>query len=72
MNRARTQGKVKWFDARKGFGFIEPANGGNDIFVHITALQKSGIENLTEGQSVEFDIGEARGKTCAMNISRAA
>lgn len=49
-------GTVKWFNAQKGFGFIEPAEGGNDIFVHITALERAGISSLNEGQKLSFEV----------------
>ena len=49
-------GTVKWFNPRKGFGFIEPEGGDNDVFVHISAVQKSGLDSLNEGQKVEFTL----------------
>ncbi|HKG74483.1 MAG TPA: cold-shock protein [Aestuariivirgaceae bacterium] len=63
-------GKVKWFDARKGFGFIEPEGGGSDVFVHISAVERAGLSNLAEGQRVSFDEQRdpKRGKTSAGNI----
>jgi cold shock protein len=63
-------GKVKWFDARKGFGFIEPEGGGSDVFVHISAVERAGLTNLAEGQRVSFDEQRdpKRGKTSAGNI----
>ena len=48
-------GTVKWFNAQKGFGFIQPDNGGKDVFVHATALERAGIQGLREGQKVKFD-----------------
>ena len=63
-------GKIKWFDARKGFGFIEPEGGGSDVFVHISAVERAGLTNLAEGQRVSFDEQRdpKRGKTSAGNI----
>ena len=54
------QGKVKWFNTTKGFGFIEPSDGGNDVFVHISAVQKSGLKGLAEDQLVNFELVEGR------------
>lgn len=62
------QGKVKWFNAQKGFGFIEPSTGGKDVFVHISALERAGISNLAEGQSVSYDVVDGRGKSAAANL----
>lgn len=64
-------GKVKWFNSTKGFGFIQPENGGNDVFVHISALERAGIRNLNEGQRVSFDIEENRGRASACNLQLA-
>ncbi|MBI1363698.1 MAG: cold-shock protein [Proteobacteria bacterium] len=61
-------GKVKWFNTTKGFGFIQPAEGGNDVFVHISALQKAGLDRLDDGQAVQYDLEENRGRTSAVNI----
>ena len=65
-----TTGTVKWFNATKGFGFIQPDNGGKDAFVHISAVERAGLRNLTEGQKVEFDIVTDRrtGKQAADNL----
>ncbi len=65
-------GTVKWFNPQKGFGFIQPDNGGKDVFVHISAVEKSGIGNLIEGQKIEFDIQSERGKESAHNLRKAA
>ena len=51
-----SKGTVKWFNNQKGFGFIQPEDGGNDVFVHITAVERAGMTGLSEGQKVSFDI----------------
>ena len=61
-------GKVKWFNATKGFGFIQPDQGGADVFVHISALQKAGIDGLADGQAVSYELQTERGKTSAGNL----
>ncbi len=62
-------GTVKWFNGRKGFGFIVPDEGENDVFVHITAVQEAGLEGLEEGQKVEFELKEGpNGKTVAVDL----
>ncbi len=61
-------GTVKWFNATKGFGFIEPDDGGKDVFVHITAVQAAGLQGLNEGQRVSYEITEQRGKSSAANL----
>ena len=64
-----TTGTVKWFNPRKGFGFIAPDGGENDVFVHISAVQSSGLDELAEGQKVEFTLEEQKnGKQAAENI----
>ena len=64
-----TTGTVKWFNAQKGFGFIQPDNGGKDAFVHISAVERAGMNELREGQKVSFEIEEGqRGKTSAVNL----
>ncbi|MAH06080.1 MAG: cold-shock protein [Pseudomonadota bacterium] len=65
-------GTVKWFNPEKGFGFIQPADGGKDVFVHISAVTEAGLQTLNEGQSVEFDIVESRGKEAAGNLKAVA
>lgn len=63
------KGTVKWFDAKKGYGFIVPDDGSEDAFVHISALQQAGLSGLDEGQKVEFDLARGRnGKMAAQNI----
>lgn len=61
-------GTVKWFNPAKGFGFIQPDQGGNDVFVHISALEGLGINTLNEGQRVSYELATQRGKTAAANI----
>lgn len=61
-------GKVKWFNPVKGFGFIQPDQGGPDVFVHITALEGLGIKTLNEGQAVSYELTTQRGKTAASNL----
>lgn len=66
-------GTVKWFNATKGFGFIQPDTGSADVFVHISAVERAGISNLVEGQKVNFEIEQDRrtGKSAAGNLSLA-
>ena len=64
-------GTVKWFNPDKGFGFIQPQDGGKDVFVHITALQAGGISNLSDGQKVTYDVVAERGKQAAANLKLA-
>lgn len=64
-------GTVKWFNPNKGFGFIEPENGGGDVFVHISAVQNSGLNGLDEGQKIEFEVQEENGKQSACNLKTA-
>ncbi len=61
-------GTVKWFNPGKGFGFIAPSDGSKDVFVHISAVDRSGLGTLTEGQKVSFDVTSERGKTAATNL----
>ena len=58
-------GTVKWFNPNKGFGFIEPDQGDKDVFVHISAVEKAGIDRLNDGQKVSYEIVESRGKEAA-------
>ncbi len=66
------QGTVKWFNAQKGFGFIQPDNGGADVFVHISAVEKAGMRSLNEGQKVSYEVTSDRGKEAATNLQSAA
>ena len=62
------RGKVKWFNSQKGFGFIVPDSGGKDVFVHISAVERAGLRNLNEGQAIEFELEENRGRMAAVNL----
>ena len=68
-----TQGTVKWFNSQKGYGFIQPDDGGKDVFVHIRAVERAGMSNLNEGQKVSFDVVADRrtGKSSAENLRAA-
>ena len=61
-------GTVKWFNPTKGYGFIQPSNGGKDVFVHISAVEKAGLSTLNEGQTVEYEEVPNKGKTSAENL----
>ena len=65
-------GTVKWFNPTKGFGFIQPDQGGTDVFVHISALEKAGLRSLDEGQKVSYELATEKGKTSAANLKLAA
>ena len=65
-----TKGTVKWFDAKKGYGFITPDDGGKDAFVHISAVQASGL-NIKDGSKVEYDATEKNGSISAENLKQA-
>lgn len=69
----QTTGTIKWFNDQKGFGFIQPNNGGDDIFVHISAVEKAGWRTLKEGQSISFDVQNdpKSGKKSAANLKEA-
>lgn len=65
-------GTVKWFNATKGFGFIEPEGGSKDVFVHISAVERSGLQGLNDGQKVTFDVEAGRdGRESAVNLALA-
>ena len=61
-------GTVKWFNSQKGFGFIQPSDGGKDVFVHISAVERAGLSGLNEGQKVSYDVVTERGKSAAGNL----
>jgi CspA family cold shock protein len=63
------RGTVKWFNSQKGYGFIQhTGGGGSDVFVHISAVERAGLRSLNEGQQIEFETEENRGKTSAVNL----
>jgi CspA family cold shock protein len=62
-------GTVKWFNAQKGYGFIEPDEGGKDVFVHISAVERAGMGALSGGQKVKYDVTMDRGKAAAANLA---
>jgi cold shock protein len=63
-------GTVKWFNEQKGYGFIQPDNGGKDVFVHVTAVERSGLRGLAEGQKISYELqnDQRSGKTSAVNL----
>jgi CspA family cold shock protein len=65
-------GTVKWFNPTKGFGFIQPESGGQDVFVHISAVERAGLNTLNEGQKVSYELVTDKGKTSAGNLKLAA
>jgi cold shock protein len=72
QNQQREHGKVKWFHQEKGYGFIQPDNGGKDVFVHISALERSGLSSLKDGQSVSFVVKAGKnGKESAEELEAA-
>ena len=62
------QGTVKFFNTQKGFGFIQPSDGGKDVFVHISAVERAGMSTLSEGQKLNYDVVSERGKFAASNL----
>ncbi|MFZ0071038.1 MAG: cold-shock protein [Xanthobacteraceae bacterium] len=62
------QGKVKFFNSQKGFGFIQPNDGGPDVFVHVSAVERAGMHTLNEGQELTYDVVSERGKLAASNL----
>ncbi len=61
-------GTVKWFNAQKGYGFIQPDSGGKDVFVHISAVERAGLGGLNEGQKIKYEVVSDRGKEAAGNL----
>jgi len=64
-------GSVKWFNSTKGFGFIQPDQGGADVFVHISAVERAGLRGLNEGQKVSYELATEKGRTSAVNLKLA-
>ena len=64
-------GTVKWFNAQRGYGFIQPSDGSKDVFVHISAVQRAGLDSLAEGQKLSYDVSNERGKPSATNLQAA-
>ncbi|HUD50771.1 cold-shock protein [Parvibaculum sp.] len=62
-------GTVKWFNAQKGYGFIQPSDGGRDVFVHISAVERAGLSTLNEGQKINYELVTEKGKTSAANLA---
>jgi CspA family cold shock protein len=73
QDQQQNSGIIKWFNAQKGFGFIQPDDGGNDVFVHISAVERAGMHTLTEGQRISYDLQRdpKKGKCSAANLSNA-
>jgi CspA family cold shock protein len=63
-----SNGTVKWFNTTKGYGFIQPEDGGTDVFVHVSAVERAGLRGLNEGQRVSYELQKERGKTAAVNL----
>ncbi|MEO1015143.1 MAG: cold-shock protein [Pseudomonadota bacterium] len=61
-------GTVKWFNTEKGYGFIQPDEGGKDVFVHVSAVQRAGLQSLKDGQKVEYEIATERGREAASDL----
>lgn len=62
-------GTVKWFNGQKGYGFIQPSDGGRDVFVHISAVERAGLSSLNEGQKINYELVTEKGKTSAANLT---
>lgn len=65
------KGTIKWFNPQKGFGFIQPEDGGKDVFVHMSAVERAGWRSLLEGQIIMFELAMDRGKSSATNLQAA-
>ena len=65
-----SNGKIKWFNPTKGYGFIENDAGGKDVFLHVSALEQAGINTLEEGEAISFEIGDNKGRENAINITK--
>jgi cold shock protein len=68
LETTMARGTVKWFNGQKGYGFIQPEDGGRDVFIHISAVERAGLSGLNEGQVVEYELVTNRGKTSAENL----
>jgi CspA family cold shock protein len=68
QRKAMATGTVKWFNTQKGYGFIQPDDGSKDVFVHISAVERSGIGSLRDGQKIAYDVVQDRGKPAATNL----
>jgi CspA family cold shock protein len=66
--RPMASGTVKWFNSTKGFGFIQPDSGGKDVFVHISAVERAGLQSLNEGQKISYEVQTERGREAAVNL----
>ena len=66
--RTMATGVVKWFNPTKGYGFVKPDDGSSDVFIHISAVQKAGLQGLNEGQKLSYELASQKGKTSAANI----
>jgi cold shock protein len=71
MEAKMATGTVKWFNGQKGFGFIQPDDGGKDVFVHISAVEAAGLRSLNEGQKISYELVTEKGKTSAGNLKAA-
>ena len=63
-----SKGAVKWFNSQKGYGFIQPDDGGKDVFVHISAVERAGLSGLADGQKIAYELVTERGKTSAVDL----